>query len=194
MSKTTSLLVALVLLSIVLSGFVGIVNADPRPIVELAYDDGESDGSLSGSAGQQFAVRFSLPTGWAAAKIVSVEYCFYYPSGANFKVCLYYSDGTTEIVKPFTCSSGFAHETWVVVDIKGKKAIVDGDFYVAIEYMAGAWSGTCVDAFDHAGAQRSYLRASPEDVWWPFKMFDSEMNFVDVDIMIRATLQQVKKA
>jgi hypothetical protein len=71
---------------------------------------------------------------------------------------------------------------------------VDGDFYVAIEYMAGAWSGTCVDAFDHAGAQRSYLRASPEDVWWPFKMFDSEMNFVDVDIMIRATLQQVKKA
>ena len=140
--------------------------------MELAYDDGSVEGNITaGSAGVQVAVRFSLPTGWARAKILTARYFISgYP--AAFKVRLYGSDGTTELIPSFTVTP--TATGWFDVDIE-PPVEVDGDFYIVMEWETEnqPWIG--------------YDVSYPIDL----RSYSGDYLFTGLDFMIRAVVQQV---
>jgi hypothetical protein len=103
---------------------------------QLAYDDGSSEGSSAMTTpGYYMAVKFSLPDGWPSANVLNARY--YLWSAVSFKVHVFGSDGTTDLVAPLVVDPGSGYEGWFRVDLTSYQIVVSGDFYVAIEYTAG---------------------------------------------------------
>ena len=113
---------------------------------ELKYDDGTAEDYFYLSTGGVAAVRFSLPTGWSSAKLLTAEYYIYYYSGIAFRVRIFNSGGVTELLLPpldVTPSATGCVQCWFSVDLGSYNIVVSGDFYVAIEWKSDAlpWIG-----------------------------------------------------
>jgi len=100
---------------------------------ELAYDDDGAEGGLSASLGSYHAVKFSLPSGWSSARLLTASY-YIESRPTNFRVHIYGSDGTTELFIPplVVTPSGTG---WFNVDLTDYNIIISGDFYVAAFYL-----------------------------------------------------------
>jgi hypothetical protein len=121
---------------------------------ELAYDDGEPENLSGGGAGSYQAVRFSPPTGWPSARILSVSYYIGKP-GAPFKAHIFGSDGAAELLTPPLEVKPTAIG-WFNIDLTTYNIVVSGDFYVAIEYEAYdspgiGWDGSRPDDRSYYG-------------------------------------------
>jgi hypothetical protein len=99
----------------------------------LSYDDGAPNGYDIPNPGEHRAVRFSLPSGWSAARILTIRYHINqngtYGNPMNFGAHIYLADGSTSI---FSQSVAVALG-WVDVDLTSYNLVVTGDFYVSIE-------------------------------------------------------------
>jgi len=100
----------------------------------LFYDNGFS--GQFGFAGKPFvAVRFSLPSGWLNAKILTARYyATGGPGSLDFRAHVFGSDGITPLLpSPILVSpSTFG---WVDVDLSSYDIFVSGDFYIAMEQL-----------------------------------------------------------
>ena len=127
---------------------------------ELSYDNGTASSSdyFSAFTGGLAAVKFSLPTGWSSAKLLTAKYyILYYPQ--PFTVHIFDSGGVTElcctppldVTPPPLPSTG-----WFSVDLSSYNIVVSGDFYVAIEWKTDSSPWLGVDTSSSAG--RSYFK------------------------------------
>jgi len=151
-----------------------ILRIEAQPTQEIAYDDGSPDAYMNQAEGKHLAVKFSLPSGWSSAKLLTVRYHIHsYPT--TFRVHVYDSDGVTEIahldVTPTTTG-------WFDVDLSPYSITLTGDFYVTIEYLTSDNPYIDTDTTEPIDL-RSY-RGTPGS--WTL------VN--DMDIMIRAVVQQ----
>lgn len=101
--------------------------------IELAYDDGVADFYNSGSVGDQNAVRFSLPVGWASARLLIARYYIAQDPGYQYTVHVYASDRSTDLTTPFIVTP--TSIGWFDVDLSPRNIWVTGDFYLSIEFM-----------------------------------------------------------
>jgi len=102
---------------------------------ELAYDDDlPPEGGLAGDTGDYLAVKFSLPSGWSAARLLTARFYKRPVLGTNVEVHILGSDGSTELVTPFTFDIA-VNNAWNDADLTAKNIVVTGDFYIAIEYL-----------------------------------------------------------
>ncbi len=124
-----SFAIAILLASFVVSSFVPNAFA----ATWLSYDDGAPNGYDIPNPGEHRAVRFSLPSGWSAARILTIRYLINqngtYGIPMNFGAHIYLADGSTSI---FSQSVAVA-PSWVDVDLTSYNLVVTGDFYVSIE-------------------------------------------------------------
>jgi len=157
----------------------------PVPIEELAYDDGTYENAVFYIfAGEQVAVRFSLPAGWTTAKILQAKY--YLWAGvddlvAPFRVHIYDSDLTTDLTTPFIATPT-TNDTWFVVDLTGLDIIVSNDFYIGIQWLTHGSPWLMVDE-DPPIDLRSYALIIPNYPNWVL--------VEGGDAMIRAVVEQV---
>ena len=153
----------------------GLVVTPAAAAVELYYDDNEWDGYLAYWVGWQLAVKFSLPTGWTGARILTARY--YIHSAPNtFTVHVYDSDRMTDLIPPFSVTP--TTTGWFDVPISPPVEVSD-DFYIVIEYE--------IDVQPFIGADedapidfRSYYR-DPLGVW----------TLLNHDWMIRAVVEPI---
>lgn len=101
--------------------------------LELSYDDGVVDFYNSASVGDQNAVRFSLPVGWASARLLTARYYIAQDPGYQFTVHVYASDRSTDLTTPFTVTP--TSIGWFDVDLSTRNIVVTADFYLSIEFM-----------------------------------------------------------
>ena len=100
----------------------------------IYYDDGFS--GQFGFLGESFvAVKFSLPSGWSNAKILTARY---YATGSpgplNFRAHVFDSDGVTPLLpSPILIVPLFSG--WIDVDLSSYDIFVTRDFYVAMEQL-----------------------------------------------------------
>lgn len=144
-----------------------------QPIQELAYDDGGAEGSTTASAGIKHAVKFSLPSGWSEAKLLTARYNIY-SDPVTFRVHVYGSDGITELASLDVTPTSTG---WFDVDLSTLNIIVTGDFYISIEYLEEQKPWINIDTTAPDG--QSYY--GQPGAWTPF---------VNFDLMIRAVVQQ----
>ncbi|PDM25841.1 hypothetical protein CP083_06955 [Candidatus Bathyarchaeota archaeon B24-2] len=110
-------------------------KVEAQPIQEIAYDDGTAEFGVATELGSQLAVRFSLPSGWSEAQLLTAKYYIRaYPS--TFRVHVYGSDGSTELITPFEVTP--TTTGWLEVDLSALNIIVTDDFYITIEYITTA--------------------------------------------------------
>jgi uncharacterized protein YxjI len=149
---------------------------------ELAYDDGEVGGSSAVGPGEYMAVRFSLPSGLAAATVSRVSYYIF--DVAPFNVHIFESDGVTDLCTlQADPPSGF--EGWLRVDLASCGISVSGDFYAAIEYTTDQEFKPRVGQDPHDPDGRSYIGVDGE--WWLFGG-DPPAPPDPVDLMIRTEI------
>jgi hypothetical protein len=146
---------------------------------ELAYDDGEPENLSGGGAGSYQAVRFSPPSGWPSARILSVSYYIGKP-GAPFKAHIFGSDGAAELLTPPLEVKPTAIG-WFNIDLTTYNIVVSGDFYVAMQYEAKFDPSIGLDLTNPHS--RSYV-GSPGK-WAPFGRGPPAG-----DLMIRAVVEQ----
>jgi hypothetical protein len=118
----------------------------------LFYDDGAPEGQFGFSLKPFVAVRFSLPSGWSNAKILTARY---YVTTANaFRAYVFGSDGITPLLaSPILVSpSSFG---WVDVDLSSYGIFVSGDFYIAMEQITPPFPAIGIDVSDPI-SQRSF--------------------------------------
>ena len=105
--------------------------------VELAYDDGISNGLIIPVAGGSVAVRFSLQAGWSGAKLVTARYSLSLGVGVNsFTVYILDQDQATDLTPPFTVTP--SANGWFDVDLTAKSITVTRDFYIVLTNVNGA--------------------------------------------------------
>jgi hypothetical protein len=144
--------------------------------VELFYDDGSTTTGFAGGPGYYLAVKFSLPSGWNDAKLITARYYILGLSApTDFNVHIFGSDGSTRLLGPLTVTATTL-QTWLDVDLSSYNIIVSGDFYVAMEFITRAPT-IGLDFSDPDG--RSYEN-NPDD--WH--------QTTSLDIMIRAVVEQ----
>jgi hypothetical protein len=131
------------------------------------------------------AVRFSLPDGWPRARVLNAKY--YLWSALSFKVHVFGSDGTTNLITPLVVDPGSGYEGWFKVDLTSYWMVVSGDFYVAIEYTTGYYPRIGDDSDAPDG--RSYYG---QPGWWT-KFGDSPPPPA-LDLMIRADVDLIRAA
>ena len=126
--RLVSFAIAILLASFVVSSFVPNAFA----ATWLSYDDGAPNGYDIPNLGEHRAVRFSLPFGWSAARILTIRYHINLNGtfgNDNFGAHIYLADGSTSIFsQSVTIEPG-----WVDVDLTSYNLVVTGDFYVSIE-------------------------------------------------------------
>lgn len=159
--------------------------ARAEPAVELAYDDGtwENDLCVSTSTGGKLLVRFSLPSGWSSAKLLTAKFAMA-DAGLEFRVHIYDSDGTpptTELTTPFDVTPSTTG--WFEVDLSGLNIVVSGDFYIAKEQIIPS----CVPPYIYVDSSqpidgRSYSWLPWEPYWY---------QWWDADFGIRAVVGEV---
>jgi len=111
---------------------VSVLRVEAQTTQELSYDDGSAEFYNSGGPGCYNAVRFSLPTGWSAANLLTAR--FYIAQNPNqFRVHILASDKTTPLTASFTTTP--TSTGWFDIDLTGLGIILGGDFYLAIEFM-----------------------------------------------------------
>jgi len=145
-----------------------------NPIQEIAYDSGTAEFGVAAVSGSQLAVRFSLPSGWSEAKLLTAKY-YIYGDPSTFRVHVYGSDGSTELITPFEVTP--TTTGWLEVDLSALNIIVTDDFYITIEYITEGkpWIGG--ESSDPDG--RSYVGTAGS---WNLH--------TTTDYMIRAVAQQ----
>jgi hypothetical protein len=151
---------------------------------ELFYDDGTEEGYDCCDGGDQFyAVKFSLPAGWSDARLLSVS--FYKTDmeisaeADDFKVHIYDSDLTTELITPFVFTIEPPGGAWKDV-ILPSTVIVSSEFYVAAEWLQG---DPCIGEDTNDPDGRTYHKVSVGD-WTQINSFD---------IMFRATVEEYEE-
>ena len=145
-----------------------------NPIQEIAYDSGTAEFGVAAVSGSQLAVRFSLPSGWSEAQLLTAKY-YIYGDPSTFRVHVYGSDGSTELITPFEVTPTTIG--WLEVDLSALNIIVTDDFYITIEYITEGkpWIGG--ESSDPDG--RSYVGTAGS---WNLH--------TTADYMIRAVVQQ----
>jgi hypothetical protein len=109
----------------------------PTPVPqELVYDDGSANGSISIYPPNGFAVRFSLPSGWSSAKVLTARYNLAQSAGAPFTVRIVGQDRATDLTPPFTATPSV--DGWFDVDLAAKNIFVTNDFYVVLKVQDAA--------------------------------------------------------
>lgn len=145
---------------------------------ELAYDDGTAESAASPLVGGLVAVRFSLPTGWSAAKLLTARY--YIEFGPSiFRVHVYGSTWTTELCCTPPLDVTPSATGWFDVDLTAYNIVVSGDFHIAAEWLATGIPGIGADSSSFP-AWRSYYK-NPGGDWtggW------------GINLMIRADVDQ----
>lgn len=129
---------------------------------ERKYDDGECNGGTYLDKGGCLAVRFSLPSGWSRAKVITARFYKYGPPGTEVKVHILASDGVTELTAPF--NHDMTSNGWNDIDPSGRRIIVAGDFYVAFEYLFDEDPALGFD-IDPPWSGRSYWKHNIADNW-----------------------------
>lgn len=125
-----------ILLTIVLA--FSIVPSAYAATVELKYDDGSTTSGFAGSTGYYLAVKFSLPSGWNDAKLITARYYIFGLSApTDFNVHIFGSDGSTRLLGPLTVTATTL-QSWLDVDLSSYNIIISGDFYVAMEFITRA--------------------------------------------------------
>ena len=149
-------------------------KVEAQPIQEIAYDSGTAEFGVATELGSQLAVRFSLPSSWSEAKLLTAKY-YIYGDPSTFRVHVYGSDGSTELITPFEVTP--TTTGWLEVDLSALNIIVTDDFYITIEYITEGkpWIGG--ESSDPDG--RSYVGTAGS---WNLH--------TTADYMIRAVVQQ----
>jgi len=168
-------LIAVLLIS-ALAVTIRMPEAEAQPPVEIVYDDGTSEEGIVPPIGQQLAVKFSLPLGLTEAKLLTARY-YIHDKPATFRVHIYGSDGTGELILPPLATP--SELGWFEVDLSGLDITVTGDFYISIEYLTATLNPSIGnDLSDPDG--RSYYGTAGS--WTP--------TISEGDYMIRAVVQQ----
>ena len=108
-------------------------KAEAQLTQEIAYDDGTAeDGRSYAAVGPQMMVRFSLPSGWTEAKLLTAKY-YIFRDPVPFKVHVYGSDRSTDLITPFEVTP--TSTRWFDVDLSGLGLTVTEDFYITLELM-----------------------------------------------------------
>lgn len=162
----TTILLTLFLLVTVL----GLAQAGTQ--VELKYDDGTPEYACSLPIGCQYAVKFSLPTGWTNAKILTARY-WLDPFPTQFKVVVYDSDGTSELESLIVTPT---IPDWFDVPLN---VAVDDDFYIVME-ATGADLRLGMDITEPV-----HMRSN-----WRRGVLDSWKVDVEWDYLIRAVVEE----
>jgi hypothetical protein len=148
---------------------------EARALTELKYDDGTAELLPgTGGAGLFVAVRFVLADFGIIGSTKLVEATYYIsgdeggtqpgvtgsrstwsdPQGlgasvqgtpATYRVHILGSDGFTDLFTSPILSATGPHK-WVTIDLSSSNIIVAGSFYVAIEWVAGAYPGLAGDS------------------------------------------------
>jgi len=159
--------------------------------IELAYDDGESEGwegalALYGSGA--YAVRFTPPLG--ISKITAIRYYIYLESDqcgvsserAAFNVLIMNADREpiydNKAPKP-------TNEGWFKVDLSNENIIVSGEFYAAMEATAALTERSPCLGMDTTNPDGRSFHIHPHveaGEWRPYE---------DEDLMIRVTVEPI---
>ncbi|KON27902.1 hypothetical protein AC481_03180 [miscellaneous Crenarchaeota group archaeon SMTZ-80] len=151
---------------------------------QLFYDDGsEEDYDCCDGGDEFYAVKFSLPAGWSHAKLLSVSFfktdMEISAEADDFKVHIYDSDLTTELITPFVFTIEPPGGAWKVVTLPST-VIVTTEFYVAAEWLHG---DPCIGKDTNSPDGRTYHKVSAGD-WIQINSFD---------IMFRATVEEYEE-
>jgi len=173
--KKTDLIILALIVSVVLVANTVLMPTVKAAPTELAYDDGTAEASDARSMGYVYAVKFSLPSGWVKAKILTARY-YVFADPATFNVIIYNGDGSSILFGPLAVTP--TSTGWFDVDLSSYNIIVWGDFRVAWQW---AVAFDPVIGLDQSGPDgRSYYRTSPSGSWHQFS---------SQDIMIRAVVE-----
>ena len=148
-------------------------------VTELSYDDGTPEAPFYLASGGLAAVRFSLPTGWSSAKLLTAKYHIFYYSGLAFTVRIFDSGGVTELCCTPPLDVTPSATGWFSVDLSSYNIVVSGDFYVAIEWKTDSLPWLSADTSSSAG--RSYFMGL---VGW-------EQPVPPMNLMVRAVVDEV---
>lgn len=103
---------------------------------ELFYDDGTAETGSSSFAGSMLGVKFSLPAGWSAAKLLTARY-YIYGAPNTFRVHIYlpalFSLPLTDLIPPLDVTPSATG--WFSVDLSSYGLVVSEDFYIALEFL-----------------------------------------------------------
>jgi len=125
------------------------------PTQELFYDDGTPESSLMNGAGQLAAVRFTVGS---PSQVVRLQY---YIKGDMRQVRVSVYDGSWSQVYSETVQPSVADPQgggWFEWDITSQGVTVDGDFYVALEWLEdGPQLGVDDDPPDHGRSYAGHL-------------------------------------
>jgi len=151
------------------------IGTSPSPAdVELAYDDGESEGAVVLGAGAIAAVRMSPDSGTWTLK--TARYYFYQGEG---KVCVFadnQGEPGADLLTRFTVASDTVG--WYDVDLSAYNITLTGDFYVGIEG---------VDPYGNSSIGHDFLAGGNGRAWNYYPDFDWE-NRTDITYFIRAVV------
>lgn len=157
------------------------VEETTDPPTTVKYDDGDQNGGTSSGPPSIFAVRFSVPSSWGAAKIKRAQY-YIYGVPASIKVRVL-SDTWDDLLTPPILVSPYmtGDRWWFVVDLSSYNIEVAGDFYIVLEYVSsnpyiGIDTTSPIDG-------RSYSGTS-------FGSFVGGLSLTGNDLMIRTVIEQ----
>jgi len=167
-------LVAAVLTVMLVSTF----SSSAFAATELAYDDNGAEMGATTAPPLYFAVEFSLPSGWSTGRLLKARYNIY-ADPTTFRVHIYGSDGTTELLIPSLVVTPSA-TGWFDVDLTAYNIIISADFYVAMEFQTVNQPRIGYDTLPAPSAGRSYV-GTP----------GSWISMTDGDLMIRAVVEQI---
>jgi len=115
----------------------GILKVNAQATQELAYDDGEADAGIASATGWQRAVKFSLPDGWSKAILLEAKYYFCMCDGSKVPIGVHVYDGARNKIASLQIYPPTMSMAWYDVDLSSLNIVVDGDFYISIEYNSG---------------------------------------------------------
>ncbi|WP_455279212.1 hypothetical protein [[Eubacterium] cellulosolvens] len=166
-----SMLVCIIILAMIASTIIPQAYA----ATELAYDDGTQEFEDGRPIGTVYAVKFSLPSGWSGAKILTARY-YVKDDIATFNVYILDNDGNSIIFGPLAVTPP-SQDVFFDVDLSSYDIIVSGDFWVAWEWAVDYNPTIGLDIDDPDG--RSY-----------YGTIGSWSQFQTQDIMIRAVVEE----
>jgi hypothetical protein len=112
--------------------------ATAQKTLELTYDNGTQEHWWTYSPGNEYAVIFSIPSGLHGIMLVTARYFLStsYPGMTWFRVHVYASDGSTDLLRYPLIVNPPAGPGWFDVDLRPFGILASSDFYVSIEYQA----------------------------------------------------------
>jgi hypothetical protein len=168
---STILLASILILSLAATH---ILQVEAQPQMEISYDDGGGDDSLWK---EKIMVRFSLPSGWSAARLLRAKYYLQNSYNWTVRIFVYNSDRSTELASfNYTLPTGTG---WVNISLSSLDIIVNGDFYIGYETHPNATGPILYYDKNVTIDNRSYTYNITSGMWEQYQY----------DFMIRAVVE-----